>query len=424
MYNLGTFYEELAHKHPLSNLYNDLLLIKDLYKHKHLKLEKIVNLDNFVKKYNYFFTPTITCAIMTFNEERCIKRCLQSVCGKFDQIIILDSESTDNTIDIVESNFPSVQIYSEKWEKDFSHHRNKLIELSEMEWIYFLDADNVYLDTQDSARRVAKLIEYLEISCVINPIIHENNGHIITDNQRMFSKNTDIIFSGKIHEEPIYKSNLQSPYDIAVGINIYHDGYDSALVNQREKTERNIELSQKMMESEPLNLKWHYFYARELEFLKKKDKAKKVISNSLKLYESTSEKRYYLETNLLYCKILLEEGSLNELSNQLNKLENKYPNCIDIDYFNATLLCLDIQKRTFNVISYLITNSLHNERKFSLMNTSNDHIKNILTRLYGSIGDWESSYNMYKEIRSSEIKNDYKDFLKNISKFGEFVGGK
>ena len=46
---------------------------------------------------------TVTCIVLTYNEERCIKRCLDHVIETFDEIIIVDTGSTDNTLSIVSS---------------------------------------------------------------------------------------------------------------------------------------------------------------------------------------------------------------------------------------------------------------------------------------------------------------------------------
>ena len=46
---------------------------------------------------------TISINIMTFNEERCIDRCIKSVYLLADEIIIIDTGSTDKTLDILNS---------------------------------------------------------------------------------------------------------------------------------------------------------------------------------------------------------------------------------------------------------------------------------------------------------------------------------
>ena len=71
-----------------------------------INLSKFINysLDDIISHYEDMEFPSISCGILTFNEERCIERCINSIYNKFDEIIILDSQSSDKTIDIVKKN--------------------------------------------------------------------------------------------------------------------------------------------------------------------------------------------------------------------------------------------------------------------------------------------------------------------------------
>ena len=81
--------------------------------------------------------PTLTVIIPTFNEEDYIKDALQSV--QFaDEIIIVDSFSTDGTQDIAKG-FPT-KILERKFD-DFSSQKNFAIEQATSDWILFIDAD-------------------------------------------------------------------------------------------------------------------------------------------------------------------------------------------------------------------------------------------------------------------------------------------
>ena len=57
------------------------------------------------------------------NEERHIKRCLESVKGLVDEIIIVDTGSTDNTVSIAKR--LGANVYLHEWENDFSKARNE-----------------------------------------------------------------------------------------------------------------------------------------------------------------------------------------------------------------------------------------------------------------------------------------------------------
>jgi glycosyltransferase involved in cell wall biosynthesis len=84
--------------------------------------------------------PSLSVAIISRNEERRIAQCLESVRTIAQEIIIVDSGSTDNTVKIAES--MGARVYSEEW-KGFVAQRNSVLEKCSCEWVLFLDCDEV-----------------------------------------------------------------------------------------------------------------------------------------------------------------------------------------------------------------------------------------------------------------------------------------
>lgn len=80
----------------------------------------------------------ITATIITFNEERNIERCIRSVEGLVEEIIVLDSHSTDRTKEICQSH--GVRFELREWE-GYSASKNYLNSLVSTDYILSLDAD-------------------------------------------------------------------------------------------------------------------------------------------------------------------------------------------------------------------------------------------------------------------------------------------
>ncbi|WP_088013374.1 SunS family peptide S-glycosyltransferase [Gottfriedia acidiceleris] len=416
MGDLKNLFKNLNLNFPGSSLLKDIHLIREINTINYIEVDYTGSLEEMVERYENLKSPSITCGILTFNEERCIKRCLESVIDEFDKIIIIDSLSTDNTIDIIKHYFPSVEILSENWINDFSFHRNKVIEHASSDWIYFIDADNIYdIKNQGKAKRIAKLIDFLKIKCVVSPMIIEHNGHIYTETRRLFPLKNKILFKGKVHEEPVFIDNT-IPNHMSVDIYVHHDGYSPKVVNQIEKNQRNIALTREMINIEPKNPKWLFFYARELEQANDDSTLiKNVLFNALDLYNSSSDKRYYLDTMLLLCKILFLTRDFKELSEILKSLEQTFPNCLDIAYYKATLFFIDIQLKVKKLINYLqISLDNSEEIKYSLINSTNDHIKYSILKLHCFLGEWEQSISIYKNLESEEIKKEYLDYVNDL----------
>ena len=73
------------------------------------------------------------------NEEETLPRCLKSVCSLVDEIIIVDTGSTDLTLSVAKDF--CAQIFSFAWDDNFSSARNYSLDQASGDWILVLDAD-------------------------------------------------------------------------------------------------------------------------------------------------------------------------------------------------------------------------------------------------------------------------------------------
>ena len=80
----------------------------------------------------------ISVAIIAKNEERGIEACLQSVCGWADEVIVVDDESTDRTVELARKY--TDRIFFKKMDIQ-GRHRNWAYAQSRNEWVLSLDAD-------------------------------------------------------------------------------------------------------------------------------------------------------------------------------------------------------------------------------------------------------------------------------------------
>lgn len=93
--------------------------------------------------------PTISLCMIVKNEEAVLERCLDSIADLMDEIIIVDTGSTDRTKEIASKY--TTKIYDYQWTNDFSAARNFSFSKASMEYIYAADADEV-LDEENHER--------------------------------------------------------------------------------------------------------------------------------------------------------------------------------------------------------------------------------------------------------------------------------
>ncbi|MFC1733463.1 glycosyltransferase family 2 protein [candidate division KSB1 bacterium] len=89
------------------------------------------------------------------NEEQMLPKCLASIKGIVDEIVIVDTGSTDGTREAAADY--NIAWFSRTWDDDFSAARNYSIEKASGDWVLVLDADETV--TGENARRIRDLVE-------------------------------------------------------------------------------------------------------------------------------------------------------------------------------------------------------------------------------------------------------------------------
>jgi glycosyltransferase involved in cell wall biosynthesis len=158
----------------------------------------------------YFFAlistaPFLSVCIITRNEEQFIEDCLLSVKKIADQIIVVDSFSTDSTKSICLKH--GVTFCSRKWTNDYSAARNYAISQATGKWILFLDADE-RLTGAEKMLRVLRKENSLKTGAFLmerkDVFLHRENkkiDHHPVGIVRLFRNQEDIRFRYKIHEQ-------------------------------------------------------------------------------------------------------------------------------------------------------------------------------------------------------------------------------
>lgn len=199
---------------------------------------------------------TISLCMIVKNEERVLARCLDSVADLVDEIVIVDTGSTDATKEIAAKY--TDKIYDFVWIHDFSAARNFAFSKATMEYIYSADADEVLDEPNRERFRILKDNLLPEIELVQMKYGNQLQfGTVYNFDEeyrpKLFKRKRDFIW-----EEPIHETVRLSPiiYDSDVVITHMpeqnHAGRD--LANFRKQTGQGVRLSKRL----------HNMYAREL----------------------------------------------------------------------------------------------------------------------------------------------------------------
>ncbi len=192
----------------------------------------------------------LSAAMIVRNEERFLEGCLESIKDVVDEIVVVDTGSTDGTKGIAAKY--GARVFESPWRDDFSAARNVSVEHCLGEWILFIDADE-RLGPVDKALVRADLSRpgYNAFTLSYRPL----TGFTTFREYRIFRNDPRIRFEGIIHETVVPSVNRAGEEDgLAIGdsvLKINHIGYDG---DMRRKHERNLPLLRRHVENLPENI--------------------------------------------------------------------------------------------------------------------------------------------------------------------------
>ncbi|REE56312.1 tetratricopeptide repeat protein [Paenibacillus taihuensis] len=233
---------------------------------------------------------TVAAAIMTRNEARCIVRCVNSLQDAVDEIVIIDSDSTDGTIELVE-HLPKVKIIrGVALNDDFAWKRNQALPHIKSDWVLWVDADEwLFQEDREAVRIAASMFHNRFQHAVLNVCqVNQVQGKVTADyaNPRMFPLNRGLHYYGRVHEQVVIEG--EDMYDNRmmrrpVRIRLHHDGYEPAIMGQQNKLDRNLRLLRLMVEQDPDNPGWYLYYGRETLATGDMEKAKELFLEAERL---------------------------------------------------------------------------------------------------------------------------------------------
>ena len=222
----------------------------------------------------------LTLSMIVKNEENYLEDCLNSVKDLVDEIVIVDTGSTDRTIDIAKKH--GAKIFNFKWIDDFSAARNYALDNSSGDWILYLDADErLSPQSKDELLSLTSEKNKTAYYCKVNSINETNNQPAIMDYVRLFSRDESVKFEGKIHEQ-IENSLRKAGYAIKQSaIEIIHVGYNITEEKLKLKAERNLNLLLNEYEKQPTSY-YAYQIGQTYGKLSNKENAEKYFNIALK----------------------------------------------------------------------------------------------------------------------------------------------
>ncbi len=311
----------------------------------------------------------VTLCMIVRNEEEFLGRCLRSVEGVVDEIVLVDTGSTDATPEIARRN--GAKVISREWKNDFSEARNVALESASCSWILVLDADEeLDVETRKKLRDVLASSSAEGIEITVRSLMPETDILKYEDTKivRLFRNNRLYRYKSPIHEQ--IRSSIENaggaiaPSDLV----ITHYGYmNKSAAGKEDRRERNLRILRGAAGHSQDDPYFHYQIGVTLMSMGRKDEAYEELKKVLDLDQTGMGPavldRFYMKVSQLalekdenasavqYASTSLEYNSTNIISMYvkalgllaMNKIGDGYRELLRIRQTPASSFQLDIQ---------------------------------------------------------------------------------
>jgi len=194
----------------------------------------------------------VSVCLIARNEEKYIEQCLRSVKRVADEIILVDTGSTDRTVELARK-FTD-RIYFHPWQDSFSEARNHYLTYARGKWIFQIDADEELF--REDIPLIRPALADPDVDAIMVQIIsysQQGQGKGVHCVERIFRNNGVIRYEGRVHNRLI---GINNP--TLSRIRLHHYGYDLAGGESEKKFRRTEGLLKKDLEENPDNPYTHH----------------------------------------------------------------------------------------------------------------------------------------------------------------------
>ncbi len=343
---------------------------------------------------------TVSLCMIVRDEEDCLRSALQSVQALTDELIIVDTGSSDKTSQL--SQAAGAKLFQIAWTNDFSVARNFSLQQATSDWILVLDADEV-LESIDPETFSILLTDdqvegyFLRIQNILDSKQPEFNDQVV----RLFRNKSLYRFEGAIHEQvapSILRANNGKGLAPAP-LTLLHFGYLKDRLYSKEKFIRNSAIIQQELQRNPDNP--FLLYCLGLEYYQQDSIAEGLAQLSKALGRLTGHEGYFEDVLLNIALGYLRLEKITPLIDFLSKALSMYPDQADFLFLRGTAY---FQQRDFRQAAEDLERSL----KIGTMKLATSFQANcLLGDIYNSSQNLQQASEAYIRALESSPTSSY-----------------
>jgi len=312
--------------------------------------------------------PSVSACMIVKNEEELLPACLDSIRDWVDEIVVVDTGSSDRTVEIAESY--GAKVFHQPWEGDFSKHRNYSIDQATGEWIFIIDADERMTgnDIPVIRRHLKELAAEIMAVNILNVGGKYDEQVTFLPSIRFFRRDLGLRYEGIVHNQ--LKIDPTNPV-LRTGVTIRHLGYGLSPEKIKAKAERTIGLLDRQLAENPDNPFALLNYAQVLLGLGLEsvpDGARKVMATAGRAAELThpdvkGERSIHLMTLQQLALVHFLVGNYDEAERFAMQVLTHKADYLDpiLLLGNVYLRCGDLDRAEQYFQRYLTTQATYNE---------------------------------------------------------------
>lgn len=291
---------------------------------------------------------TYSVCMIVKDEEENIERCISSFIKLVDEIIIVDTGSTDKTIEIIEGfNNPKIKIEYFKWTGRFDDARNHSLSFATKDVILVMDADEELKEFEDFND---------EFDAAFITVLNLENDVLIENKElRYFKNHSGIKYNNPMHEN--IAMTVQDKKHYISGLKVRHYGYEELINNEdikRNKISGHIEQLKNFTPGDFPDQSYNF-----------------ILSN---LYEALNDEYNFLKYSLftLYDRISNQAKAIKCIRLAVHYLNKDMDLCLFYLALSLSLEPRQVQARSI-LLEYLInTNNIQSaQEQLNLIKTYN-----------------------------------------------------
>lgn len=214
---------------------------------------------------------TISLCMMVKDESRFLQACLDSVRGAVDQMVIIDTGSTDDTRDIVRG--AGAELHELPWGDSFSSMRNETLARATGDWLLILDGDEALDDGAADAIRGLDLSDTAPDAYTFEVVSYTSDACRSEESTsfqqiRLIRNRPELRYSGAVHNQLVDGVTGKAPSAGRAPVRVHHFGYLPSVWADKNKGDR-LTLLQQAVAAEPERKLPHYHLANHLKILER-----------------------------------------------------------------------------------------------------------------------------------------------------------